>query len=176
MPHYGISIGLIKDRKPYLGAVYFPTLKELFYCDGVNAYFVRNAFSWNARRTIIKPVDEQLSDRSVFILSDELGRDFSWHSKDCRYLVLSAAVSEFCWPAVGRGCGSLSRVYLWDLAGSWPIVEKAGLKFRNAKTGEPLERLEIGSFQSSLAWKLKDFYILSSERNFPLLRDRITFL
>ena len=176
MPHYGVSIGLMKDRRPYLGAVYFPALKELFYCDGVHAYFVRNAFCVNARRSRIKPVDEMITSRSIFILSDELGEDFAWRSSDCRYLVLSAAVSEFCWPAAGRACGSLARVYLWDFAGSWPIVEKAGLKFRNAQTGQPLERLETSLFQASPVWKMKDFYILSSERNYPLLRERLTFL
>lgn len=175
MPHYGISIGLIRERKPWMGAVYFPTLKELFYCDGVNAYLVKDPFAWNARKTLIKPVDEQLSDRSVFILSDELGEDFTWDSPDCRYMVFSAAVTEFCWPSAGRSCGSLSRVHLWDLAGSWPIVAKAGLQFRNARTGEVLDRLETRLFQDSPVWKLKDFYILSSERNYPLLRQRISF-
>ena len=30
IPLFGISIGLLKNRKPWLGAVYFPYLKELF--------------------------------------------------------------------------------------------------------------------------------------------------
>ena len=105
-----------------------------------------------------------------------MGKDFTWHSADCRYMVFSSAVSEYCWPAAGRACGSLSRVHLWDFAGSWPIVEKAGLKFRNAKTGQVLDHLEAGLFQNSPAWKLKDYYILSSERNYSTLRDRVTFL
>ena len=50
MPTFGISLGLLKDLKPWLGVVYFPVLKELFYCDGKEAYFVQNAFSPNQRR------------------------------------------------------------------------------------------------------------------------------
>ena len=176
MPHYGVSIGLIKDRRPYLGAVYFPSLRELFYCDGTDAFLVENAFSWNEKRTRIRPVDEELTSRSVFIISDELGKYFTWSSPDCRYMVLSSAITEYCWPAVGRGCGSLSRVHLWDFAGSWPIIEKAGLKFRNARTGQVLDRLEADLFQTSPVWKLKEHYILSSENNYLPLRDRITFL
>ncbi len=34
MPNFGISIGVLKNLKPWLGAVYFPSFKELFYCDG----------------------------------------------------------------------------------------------------------------------------------------------
>ncbi len=176
MPHYGVSLGLMKDRKPWLGAVYFPTLKELFYCDGENAYLVKNAFSWSEQRILIKPQDEVISSRSVFIMSDDIGVKFTWKSPDCRVMVFASAVSEFCWPTVGRGCGSLSRVHLWDFAGAWPIIHKAGLKFRHFSTGKPLERLEAGLFHKDPAWKLKDYFILSSERNFSMLRERITLL
>ena len=175
MPHYGISLGLIKQRRPWLGAVYFPSLDELFYCDGSRAYLVEGAFRFGAKRTRITPVDEVLSNRSVFILSDEIGDDFFWRSPDCRFMVLASAVTEFCWPAAGRSCGSLSKVHLWDLAGSWPIVEKAGLAFRSVRTGKVLDRLEAGLFEKDPAWKLKEYYILSSERNFPLVRERISF-
>ena len=65
MPLFGISIGLIKDLKPWLGVVYFPMLKELFYCDGVEAYFVQDAFGPNEIKTRIIPLDEELSSRSI---------------------------------------------------------------------------------------------------------------
>ncbi len=177
MPHYGISVGLIKDRKPWLGAVYFPSLKELFYCDGKRAYFVKDPFCRAAKRVLIKPVDEKLSSRSVFILSDVVGEDLVWHSKDCRYMVFATAVTEFCWPCIGRGCGSLSRTHLWDVAGSWPIVAQAGLKFRSFRTGKPLDRLDAGLFeQHKKSWRFTDYYILSSQRNFAALRERVRFI
>jgi len=177
MPHYGISIGLIKDRKPWLGAVYFPSLKELFYCDGEQAYFVTDAFGRAAKRRLIKPVNERLSDRSVFILSDAVGEELSWHSNDCRYMVFATAVTEFCWPCIGRGCGSLSRTHLWDVAGSWPIVARAGLKFRSFTTGKTLDRIRVDLFeQHKKSWRFKDHYILSSRKNFSALRRRVKFL
>ena len=55
MPLFGISIGLIKDLKPWLGVVYFPMLKELFYCDGTEAYFVQDAFGPQETKTRIVP-------------------------------------------------------------------------------------------------------------------------
>ena len=171
MPHYGISLGLIKDLRPWLGAVYFPSLKELFYCDGNDAFFVENSFSSQEKRTRIVPIDEQISNRSVLIATDELPKLFEWQSTDCRLMIFSAAVCEFCWPAIGRGCGSLSRVHLWDMAGSWPIAEKAGLKFYSYDSGRPLEKLEANDFERT--WRLKGYQILSSARNFPILKDMI---
>jgi fructose-1,6-bisphosphatase/inositol monophosphatase family enzyme len=174
MPHYGISLGLIRDRKPWLGAVYFPSLKEMFCCDGEEAFFIENIFTPQEKRTRIVPIDEELSDRSLFIATDNLLEDFEWRSPDCRVVVFSAAVCEFCWPTIGRGCGALARVHLWDMAGAWPIFEKAGLGMYSFTTGQRLERLETPLFEKeSKPWKFKDYYILSSPRNFPLLRSRL---
>ncbi|MBF0484877.1 MAG: hypothetical protein HQL16_00010 [Candidatus Omnitrophica bacterium] len=174
MPHYGISIGLIKNLKPCLGAVYFPSLKELFYCDGQDAYFVQEAFTLHEKKTLIAPVDETISSRSVFIVTDNIIDDFEWRSEDCRIMILSAAVCEFCWPSIGRGCGSLSRVHLWDMAGSWPIFEKAGLKMRSFETGKPLEKIDASLFETGhMPWRLKGYYILSSEKNYPVLHDKL---
>ncbi len=174
MPHYGISIGLIKDRQPWLGVVYFPSLKELFYCDGDSAYFVKEAFMQGEVRTKIQPFDEVLSSRSVFIASDEMLSHFEWRQQDCRVMIFASAVCEFCWPAIGRGCGSLSKVYLWDLAGSWPVFQKAGLNLYSLKTGKRLDRMDTDIFErGQTPWKFKDYYILSSERNHFLLSQRL---
>ncbi|MBF0386357.1 MAG: hypothetical protein HQL20_00710 [Candidatus Omnitrophica bacterium] len=174
IPYYGVSIGLIKERAPWLGAVYFPSLKELFYCDGTAAYFVKEAFTPLATKTLIVPLDETLTDRSIFIATDDVFENYGWQKKECRIIVLAAAVCEFCWPAIGRGCGSLAKVHLWDMAGSWPIFHKAGLQLRSLTTGQLLDRLETSVFErGNTPWKLKDHYILSSERNYPLFKERL---
>ena len=91
-------------------------------------------------------------------------------------MVFAAAVCEFCWPAIGRGCGSLSKVNLWDMAGAWPIFKKAGLEMRALQTGQVLDGLSVDLFhtEEAMSWRFKDYYILSSERNFPILRSKLT--
>ncbi|MBF0594393.1 MAG: hypothetical protein HQL22_05435 [Candidatus Omnitrophica bacterium] len=174
IPYYGVSIGLIKDRRPWLGVVYFPSLNEMFYCDGLAAYFVKDPFSAAETKFPIIPIDEKLTDRSVFIASDDVLFKYNWLQKDCRVIVLATAVCEFCWPAIGRGCGSLAKVHLWDLAGSWPIFEKAGLKLRSYKDGKLMDRLDVSSFErGATPWKFRDDYILSSDRNFLVLKERL---
>ena len=82
MPLFGISLGLIKDLKPWLGVVYFPMLKELYYCDGIDAYFVQNAFTLNESKMRIVPLDEELSPRSLFFCNDTFFDRFHWKDKD----------------------------------------------------------------------------------------------
>jgi len=176
MPHFGVSIGLIRDLQPWLGVVYFPFLHELFTCDGKEAFFIQNAFSQDEVRTRIVPIDEEITNRSVFIATDGILTHFDWQSTDCRVMVFAAAVCEFCWPAIGRGCGSLSKVNLWDMAGAWPIFRKAGLEMRAFQSGQTLERISVDLFhtQGAAAWRFKDYYVLSSARNFPVLRSKLT--
>ena len=175
LPMWGISIGLLKDQKPWLGVVYFPMLNELFYCDGRKAWFVKNAFSRKEEVAKIKPIDQEISRHSIFYATDTFFKYFEWDYSFCTAMVCSCAVVDLCWPSIGRGCGEIFRSNLWDFAGSWPIFKAAGLQLRNINTGKALDSLDTRVFlgEGDRTWKLKDFHILSSERNFPILKNRI---
>ena len=65
--------------------------------------------------------------------------------------------------------------HIWDFVGSWPIFSPAGLSLRSYQTGNEITQLDTVLFvsESKDPWKLREYYILSSERNFPLLREKI---
>jgi fructose-1,6-bisphosphatase/inositol monophosphatase family enzyme len=176
IPAFGISIGLLKDLKPWLGMVYLPLLGELFYCDGKQSYFVERAFSDGETKTKIAPVVHQITQKSVFFGSDGLFKDFDWDFSFCQVTMPSCAVADLCWPAVGRGCGCFFDAHIWDFAGAWPMFLSAGLNLRAFSTGRELDRIHVDLFQGqgSKTWRLRDHYILSSEANYPLIKSRIT--
>jgi fructose-1,6-bisphosphatase/inositol monophosphatase family enzyme len=174
MPLFGISIGLIKDLKPWLGIVYFPMINELFYCDGTNAYFVQNAFGPKEIKTKIVIQDEELSPRSLFFCNDTFFDKFYWKDKDFHIMIHACAVVNLCWPTIGRGVGSFLRCHLWDFAGSWPIIQKAGLDFRRISDGKVLNRLSADMFiQEPANWHLKEYCLISSEANFKAILSKI---
>jgi len=174
MPLFGISIGLIKDLKPWLGVVYFPMLKELFYCDGAEAYFVKDAFGADENKTRIVPLDEELSARSLFFCNDTFFDKFYWNDKDFHIMIHACAVVNLCWPSIGRGVGCFLRCHLWDFAGSWPIIRKAGINLRRISDGKVLDRIEADLFnREPLSWHLKEYYLISSERNFHKILSKI---
>jgi len=174
MPLFGISIGLIKDLKPWLGVVYFPMLKELFYCDGTEAYFVQDAFGPREIKTMITPMDEELSARSIFFCNDTFFDKFYWNDKDFHIMIHACAVVNLCWPAIGRGIGCFLRCHLWDFAGSWPIIRQAGFEFRRISDGKILDRVEAGLFnREPVSWHLKEYYLISTERNFQQILSKI---
>lgn len=171
IPLFGLSMGLVRELKPWIGAVYFPTFKELFYCDGSEAYFVQNAFGPDEKRTPIVPVDQEISRQSIFFGNDGFFREYEWNFSLCPMMMPSSAVIDFCWPTIGRGCGCMFDSYIWDFGGSWPIARAAGLDIRSARTGHKVEQIDLSLFQGqgSLTWRLKENYILSSARNFSVI-------
>ena len=175
MPNFGISIGLLKDLKPWLGVVYFPMLGELFYSEGKQSIFIRNAFTKPKIKTVITPIDQQITSQSIFICNDSFSEKFDWDYSDCQLMNPACAVLSLCWPSIGRGCGAFFGAHIWDFAGSWPIFLSAGLSLRSYQTGNEISQLDIGLFsgKSKNPWRLKEWYILSSERNFSLLREKI---
>ena len=175
MPLFGISIGLIKDLKPWLGVVYFPMLNELFYCDGTEAYFVQNAFGPRETKTRIVPIDEELSARSIFFCNDTFFDKFYWNDKDFHIMIHACAVVNLCWPSIGRGIGCFLRCHLWDFAGSWPIIQRAGINLRRVSDGKILDRVEADLFdREPLSWHMKEYYLISSERNYQQILNKIT--
>lgn len=175
MPNFGISIGLLKNLKPWLGVVYFPMLGELFYSDGKQSFFVQNAFTEHEEKRAITPVEQQITKQSIFICNDSFFERFDWHPDICQIMNPACAVLSLCWPAVGRGCGAFFGAHIWDFAGSWPIFLSAGLCLRSYQTGKQVKQLDIGLFahESKDPWKLNEYYILSSEPNFAILREQI---
>lgn len=174
MPLFGISLGLIKDLKPWLGVVYFPMLKELFYCDGKEAYFVQDAFGPKETKTRIVPLNEELSPRSLFFCNDTFFEKFFWRDKDFHIMIHACAVVNLCWPVIGRGIGCFLRCHLWDFAGSWPIIRCAGIDLRRVSDGKVLERVEADLFaREPLSWHMKEYYLISSERNFSQIQSKI---
>ncbi|MBF0511081.1 MAG: hypothetical protein HQL13_02000 [Candidatus Omnitrophica bacterium] len=174
MPLFGISLGLLKDLRPWLGVVYYPMPKELFYCDGHDSYFLQDAFGPQEKKVKITRQDEELGAKSIFFCNDTFFNKFYWKDKDFHIMINACAVVNLCWPAIGRGVGCFLRCHLWDFAASWAIIRCAGLELRRVSDGKVLEKVELDSFDHKpISWRLKDFYLVSSETNFGKISSKI---
>jgi len=172
LPSFGISIGVLKELKPWLSIVYLPLMDELFYADGTSAYYLRRPFGSSPQPVMIQPVDQEITRQSVFWANDTMIKQYDWDYGLCQAMHYSCAVFDLCYPAIGRGCGSFFNSYIWDFAGSWPIYEAAGLKLRAVDSGKTIDRLDASFFQreGTNTWRVAGHYLLSSERNFPLIK------
>lgn len=127
LPTYGISIGLLKNGKPYLGVLNFPALKTLYWA-------VRGGGAFKNKHKIRVSRETELSKVMV-------GFDLGWmgkRTKEIKHLVLPLVDKVRYTPILGCTVAGLSYVaegiygayihwaYPWDFVAGASIIEEAG--------------------------------------------------
>jgi len=118
IPLWCISIGLLKDGRPYRGVVYMPVTQDIYYTDNNGAAY------WNNR-----PLQNMLPttwDRDSFIgVPSKVHRYFEIDFGRLR--ALGAIATHHVFVASGIAVAALHRqVGVWDIAGAHAILQAAG--------------------------------------------------
>ncbi|MDA3948969.1 MAG: hypothetical protein PF508_07060 [Spirochaeta sp.] len=172
MPLYGISVGVFRDRIPWLGVVAFPGLDELFYCDDDNAYLVTGTFRGNRTQTILSGEDAELNTNAVVLLANSYVRKYRWSYDVCTAMVTACVSLNLCWPMLRRGIGTIIGDHIWDFAGSWPVLQHLGFEFRGIETGKRMERYDPGDYNPENLM-LKEPVLVSRPNHFNALRQGV---
>ncbi len=126
-PLCGISIGVYKNARPYMGIIYLPILNELIYFDSDKAYKVQNAFLRNQTKEEILPKSSS-SNPIIF------AHNWAWNvtekfsfDKGLLFNYFSA-VSQSYYALTGQAKAYCMHLKLWDIAGTIPIASYLGMK------------------------------------------------
>ncbi len=165
IPLYGISIGLLKNKKPYLGAVYLPCLNELYWFSNGKAFYQNQTGQVQQLSTN----DHKITPFSLFFIN--MHQRFTLSEKVCRTTSFMAVQPGYVWSAIGRFTGALTKVKVWDFAGAWGICNACGLNFYTLETGKKITEISSDHFDKN--WKMKQPLILASEKNIDILRANI---
>ena len=131
LPTWSISVGLIRDGLPELGAVYLPVAREL-YIAGSSGPVLRNGVELPG----VDPERIDAFDRRDFIcVSSDFHRRFrSRFSGKVRGLGSTAA--HLAWTARGAAIATIAYGSLWDFAGGLACCRAAGLEFSYLSGGK----------------------------------------
>ncbi|MCZ8516631.1 inositol monophosphatase family protein [Paenibacillus filicis] len=129
IPHFAVSIGIVRDQEPFIGVVYNPLTNELFHARKHFGAF-RNGEPIQAGK------QKQLSEAllAAGFQAEEWGPNSNvLHQMDklagtCRNLRMNGAASlDLCWVAMGRLTGFWHNgLHPWDTAAGVLIVREAG--------------------------------------------------
>ncbi|NJM05491.1 inositol monophosphatase [Candidatus Gracilibacteria bacterium] len=153
---WGVSIGVLRAGKPYLGVIYLPLLDDCYWADAEGAAFR------NDERLAVNPTTTIDSNDWLAIGSYTHRRfmvDFPGKTRS-----LSCVAADFCYVARGSALGALiPRASLWDIAAGLRILEAAG----GVAYGLSGQTLNIGELLDG--HKLPEAVIISS----PQLNEKI---
>ncbi len=161
IPTFGVSIGILHNGKPHSGAIFAPALNELIYFDGTDGWWVKNN-----QKTKLEKYE---SNPKQFISFAGTWRDFE-RTLQPKLNFGSCVVSEL-YLATGRSCAYYFSQSLWDIAGSWALLEHIGLEFINFNTGEKLESIGSNVFDDKL--RIRDLHIVCSPGDFEQYKSYV---
>lgn len=134
---FGVSVGLLKDDKPFLGAIYFPALKLLFWAkEGEGAYLNNKKIKVSPEKLLRKSIvsfDYGYSNRKADVKKTLLPL-----VDNVRYAPVPGC-TVFAMTNLARGF-SQAHVHsgpIWDFAAAAIIVEETGGKVTDYK-GRPI--------------------------------------
>ena len=171
IPLYGISIGVFKNKKPYLGAIYIPKQNDLVYSTPNNEVFwARNAFLPNQH--LIK-LQKSYKTTSMLIIDiqQHFELDKSKNTKNYLFVDYLASVFSNVLIATGRARAGLFKDWLWDVGGAWPIFNSLGYKIYDFKSNKNLTKLSKEDFTPTL--KFKNAHIIGSSKEISYLKNII---
>lgn len=169
LPFWAIAVGVFKNKKPYIGAIYLPGLNELIYTDGKQTYLVKKPFTQEERKETLNGHHKAFVKNGLVMASiHNFPNDFNYEHismMDCygayamEYFTLSnRSLGTF----IGKDCK------LWDIAASAPIAKNLGFGIFNINTHQKLETLQ--DFDINENWKFKDFMLICHSENYKEIK------
>lgn len=161
-PLWAIAVSLYKNLRPYISCMYLPKMQELVYTDGVNTYFIKNAFCENETKQILENRPHILTKKSV-ILEHKL-QNFNRLKYTTLDLYSSYVLAFYTITGRSVGCFFNKPMKLWDITATLPLAKNLGLTFKNIKSGEELEELSADLIDEN--WYIRDTFIMCNEKNY----------
>ena len=139
-PFFCVSIGILKDKKPHMGAVYAPYLKEMFFAElGKGAYLNNKKLNVTDTDQLDKSLIFYLPGITPEILDKRVALERVLIPKVERIRGLGALALEIAYVAAGRADAVFrfeEGAKIWDYAAGAIILEEAGGHFSDAENNE----------------------------------------
>ena len=172
MPLYGISVGVLRNLQPWLGVVTFPGLGETLYCTGDDAYMITRAYDANPVERRLNSSEDEVKKNSQVLLANSFARAYRWNYKVCTILLTACVTINSCWPTLRRGIGAVFMDHIWDLAGSWPILQQLGFELRGVETGKVMTHYHRSDYDPE-SHRVREPMIISRPQHYRHLREGV---
>lgn len=140
VPIWAVSVGLVENGIPTMGAVYYPAYNEIYLAQ-------QGKGAWLNEKRIFARQDEIIRHDDLLGLST-LSIKRMKVNLPCKVRSLGTAVACFTFVAKGSFIGGvLTDNRVWDIAAGWIIAKEAGAEVVYLLTGEPISHLTLNREQ-----------------------------
>lgn len=168
LPFYAISVGVLKNKKPYCGGIYLPALKELYWHEDGKAFYQKD----DSKPEEMSINDSKINKFSLFYIN--MHQRYSFSEKVCRSISVPSINYALTKTADKSFIGTFMKVWAWDVASVWGICKATGINFYTYPNGEEINDLSSKYF--ALNWKMKTPILASNKENLKILIDNLIIL
>ncbi len=159
LPNWGISIGLAQHATMTEGAVYLPATGELYVSDGDRVFLAAVRDDEVDRLAVLEPQPAPGDRMGMIALSQVIAKHGRVRLPN-PVQAIGSAVVPLTYLLQGRYLAYYGTLKLWDLAGAWPLLWKAGFE-GILLDGRPLaaainEDVFVLQAGDSNRWKLRE--------------------
>ncbi len=130
-PIWGVSIAVLRDRRPVVGVFFMPVTGEMYSA-------VAGGPAFCDEREISVRADEVVDNESLMLTYSRFHNEFSTDFPG-KVRSLGSSVAHICYVARGAAWGAvLHRVHVWDIVAGQVILEAAGGEIRDLD-GQPFD-------------------------------------
>lgn len=166
-PNYAISVGVLKNNRPFMGVICLPYSNEIVACDGKNSFYIKNDKKILIERKEISKMSFIFDNTWWVKINDK------YNKRTETIINLYSCVVHFFYMATHRGRGYYFRSYIWDMAGSWPILRNLGFEFYNYDNMEILNIFDEQNFDEK--FRIKNLHIVCRENDLNHLKEITDF-
>lgn len=121
LPVWGVSIGVFKQGEPYVGGLYLPVTREMYWGTRSQAFY-------NERP--IPPLQSIDLGSPLVFLAVPSGFHLYFDISYPRQRSMGSTAAHLAYTAMGAAVGTLTRsISLWDIAGLLPALSAVGIEF-----------------------------------------------
>ena len=166
LPMYGITVGVMKHGRPWLGFLYAPVTGELVYTDGEQVFFEYNG------RT--EEISKNRENFSRVVMAHAWRVRLKPNHFNGRLIIQDyfSAVIYCLYLAIGRVKGAFMQANLWDIAGGMAICKVLGMGFYDYDTKQEMDVFSPAFFGEKC--QVKKMHVVCYEKDFETLKNLVS--
>lgn len=156
LPFYGVSIGVFKNQKAILSAIYAPSMDVLVYGDESGCFMEESG--------VKKKLNAPTTTAPLFTNKETTTNFDQQRQMNLMPLDVYSAALTATYISLGKLRGWVFRASLWDIAGASYLLKNAGFEIFDPSNSQPINLFDETLFGSDL--RMKDPKIVCTPKQY----------
>lgn len=171
LPFYAVSLGLMRQGEPWLGAAYMPDMDEVFWTDGKGNVLHQVTVSGAGKTSKIEVNHNIQTYEHTPYFNELFGENREDLTPEGYKLQLGSHVCAVLHLLKSNAAGFVGKAFIWDNAAVMALAKTAGFDIEDLRENKSITHLN--SFTLEKNWLQKKPLLIAPKENMAFLRKQV---